>query len=168
MKISRKKFVIIFLISAFAFVFITNLLLQPVNGTWFPGTGSPIPWKRNFSCNYIPNQNCFGRPLAPIFNDPDPAPPIRALACAVYWTVMALVLHFILSKIFVRKNVYMNRFEEIYYEAKSDKWFKGFAVFCRIALAASFIPSGFVKIMGERFAEGLPPNNPLGHYFDAL
>ena len=62
----------------------------------------------------------------------------------------------------------MNRIEEIYYEAKSDKWFKRFAVFCRIALAASFIPAGYVKIMGERFAAGLPPNNPLGHYFDAL
>jgi uncharacterized membrane protein YphA (DoxX/SURF4 family) len=62
----------------------------------------------------------------------------------------------------------MNRIEEIYYEAKADKWFKGFAVFCRTALAASFLPAGFVKIMGERFAEGLPHNNPLGHYFDAL
>ncbi len=62
----------------------------------------------------------------------------------------------------------MTRIEEIYYEAKSDKWFQGFALFCRIALAASFIPAGLVKIMGERFAEGLPSNNPLGHYFDAL
>ena len=62
----------------------------------------------------------------------------------------------------------MNRFEELYYEAKADKWFKRFAVFCRIALAASFIPAGFVKIMGERFAAGLPANNPLGHYFEAL
>jgi uncharacterized membrane protein YphA (DoxX/SURF4 family) len=62
----------------------------------------------------------------------------------------------------------MNRIEEIYYQAKADKWFKGFAVFCRIVLAASFIPTGYVKIMGERFAEGLPSNNPLGHYFDAL
>lgn len=62
----------------------------------------------------------------------------------------------------------MGRIEEIYHEAKADKWFKKFAVFCRIALAASFIPAGFVKIMGERFAAGLPPNNPLGHYFDAL
>lgn len=62
----------------------------------------------------------------------------------------------------------MNRIEEIYYEAKSDKWLKGFAVFCRIALAASFIPAGYVKIMGERFAAGLSSNNPLGHYFDAL
>ena len=62
----------------------------------------------------------------------------------------------------------MSRIEEIYYEAKSDKWFKGFAVFCRIALAISFIPTGIVKILGQRFAEGLPHNNPLGHYFDAL
>src|SRR5688572_8014561 len=62
----------------------------------------------------------------------------------------------------------MNKMEEVYYEAKSDKWFKRFAVFCRIALAASFLPAGYVKIMGERFAAGLPSNNPLGHYFDAL
>ncbi len=61
----------------------------------------------------------------------------------------------------------MNRIEELYYEAKADKWFKRFAIFCRIALAASFIPSGYVKIMGERFT-GLSSNNPLGHYFDAL
>jgi len=62
----------------------------------------------------------------------------------------------------------MNRFEELYHEAKSDKWFQNFAVFCRIALAASFIPAGYIKIIGERFAAGLPSNNPLGHYFDAL
>ena len=62
----------------------------------------------------------------------------------------------------------MNRIEEFYYEAKSDKWFQGFDLFCRIALAASFFPTGLVKIMGQRFAEGLSSNNPLGHYFDAL
>ena len=61
----------------------------------------------------------------------------------------------------------MNRLEEILCEARSDKWFKRFAVFCRIALAAGFLPTGYVKIIGERFT-GLPPNNPLGHYFDAL
>src|SRR5690348_9538376 len=61
----------------------------------------------------------------------------------------------------------MKRFEEIYYEARADKWFKAIAVLCRIALAASFIPTRYVKIVGERFT-GLPANNPLGHYFDAL
>lgn len=42
-----------------------------------------------------------------------------------------------------------------------------FAVFCRVALALGFIPSGIVKVMGERFT-ALPTNHPLGHYFDAL
>jgi hypothetical protein len=62
----------------------------------------------------------------------------------------------------------MNRFEEIYYGAKADKWFERFAIFCRIALATSFLIAGYVKVIGERFAAGLPHNNPLGHYFDAL
>jgi hypothetical protein len=34
-------------------------------------------------------------------------------------------------------------------------------------LALGFIPSGIVKVMGERFT-ALPSNHPLGHYFDAL
>lgn len=62
----------------------------------------------------------------------------------------------------------MHRLEEIINAAKADEWLKSFTIFCRIALALSFIPSGYVKIMGERFAAGLPANNPLGHYFEAL
>ena len=104
MKISRKKFVIVFLVSAFAFQFISNLILGPViNVTWFPGMDSAIAWKRNLAAILYPIKIVLVGPLAPIFNDPDPAPPIRVLACAVYWTVMALVLYFILSKIFSRK-----------------------------------------------------------------
>ena len=104
MKISRTKFVIIFLVSAFAFLGISNLLLGPVvNGTWFPGTDSPIAWKRTVATIIYPVKIVLVGPLAPIFNDPDPAPPIRALACALYWTAIALVLHYILSKIIVRK-----------------------------------------------------------------
>jgi hypothetical protein len=107
MKISIKKFVIVFLVSAFVFQGITNLLLGPiVNGTWFPGTDSPITWKRNLAAIIYPIKIVLVGPLAPIFNDPDPAPPIRAFACAVYWTAMAFVIYFILflfSKIFTRK-----------------------------------------------------------------
>lgn len=57
--------------------------------------------------------------------------------------------------------------EQMYVESKRNKWFHYFAIFCRIVLALGFIPSGIVKVMGERFT-GLPPNHPLGHYFDAL
>jgi hypothetical protein len=105
MKISRTKFVIIFLVSAFAFQFISNLLLGPVNGEWFPGTDSPIAWKRTVATIIYPVKIVLVGPLAPIFNDPDPAPPIRALACALYWTVIALVLYYLISKIKVRKKI---------------------------------------------------------------
>src|SRR5262245_31654341 len=61
----------------------------------------------------------------------------------------------------------MSKLEQFYYDAKGNRWFRYFTVFCRIALALGFIPSGIVKITGERFT-ALPPEHPLGHYFDAL
>ncbi len=60
-----------------------------------------------------------------------------------------------------------SKVEQYYYEAKGNKWLRYSAVFFRIVLALGFIPSGIVKIMGERFT-GLPANHPLGQYFDAL
>lgn len=104
MKTSRIKFVIIFLVAAFAFVGISNLLLGPViNGDWFPGTDSPIAWKRTLAAILYPVKIVLVGPLSLVFNDPDPAPPIRMLACAFYWTPIALVLHYFLSKIIIRK-----------------------------------------------------------------
>jgi uncharacterized membrane protein YphA (DoxX/SURF4 family) len=60
------------------------------------------------------------------------------------------------------------RLNHVYYEAKRNKWFHYLAVFCRVMLALGFIPSGVVKVMGERFASGLSVNHPLGHYLEAL
>src|SRR5258706_14844238 len=109
MKISRTKFLILFLVSAFAFQFISNSLLGsevrlfPVNGEWFPGTWSPIAWKSTVSTILYPIKMVLIRPLSPLFKEPDPAPPILALAFALYWTAMALVLHYLLSKIITLK-----------------------------------------------------------------
>ena len=61
----------------------------------------------------------------------------------------------------------MTKLEQFYISAKSNRWFRYFTVFCRVALALGFIPSAIVKISGERFT-ALPSNHPLGHYFDAL
>jgi uncharacterized membrane protein YphA (DoxX/SURF4 family) len=61
----------------------------------------------------------------------------------------------------------LTELERRYAELKRNKWLRYFAIFCRIALALGFLPSGMVKVMGERFT-GLPSNHPLGHYFDAL
>jgi uncharacterized membrane protein YphA (DoxX/SURF4 family) len=61
----------------------------------------------------------------------------------------------------------LNRLDQWYLNAKGNRWFRYFTVFCRVALALGFIPSGIVKISGERFT-ALPGNHPLGQYFDAL
>lgn len=61
----------------------------------------------------------------------------------------------------------VTRLEQLYEEAKANRWLRYFTIFCRVVLALGFIPSGIVKVMGERFT-ALPANNPLGHYFDAL
>jgi uncharacterized membrane protein YphA (DoxX/SURF4 family) len=63
---------------------------------------------------------------------------------------------------------FTSRLNDVYNEAKGNKWFLYFAIFCRIMLALAFIISGIVKISGERFASGLPVNNPMGHYLEAL
>lgn len=59
-------------------------------------------------------------------------------------------------------------FDRLHSEAKSNRWLWLFSIFCRVALAAGFLPAGLVKIVGERFASGLSANHPMGHYLEAL
>lgn len=58
--------------------------------------------------------------------------------------------------------------DRLHSRAKQNSWLWLFSIFCRLALAAGFIPSGMVKILGERFASGLSANHPMGHYLEAL
>lgn len=109
MKISRKKFVITFLISAFAFQFISNSILGtevrlfPGNGEWFPGTGSQISWKNNLAAILYPIKFVLIKPLSFLGKDPDAAPPILLFAFAFYWSAIAIVLHFLFKMIFTHK-----------------------------------------------------------------
>ena len=109
LKISRTRFVIIFLVSAFAFQLISNSLLGPevrlfpVNGEWFPGTGSPIAWKSTVSTILYPIKFVLIGPLSFLAKDPDPAPPVLIFAFVFYWTVMALALYYLLGKIITPK-----------------------------------------------------------------
>ena len=111
MKISRTKFVIIFLASVCVFQFISNSLLGPdvrlfpVNGEWYPGNGSPIAWKSALATILYPIKFVLIEPLSFLGKDPDPAPPVLFFAFAFYWTAIALVIHFLLSKIIVRKKI---------------------------------------------------------------
>ena len=109
MKISRKKFVITFLVSAFAFQFISNSVLGseirlfPRNGEWYAGVGSPIAWKNIVGSVIYPVKYILVEPLSFLAQDPDPAPPVLLIAFAIYWTAIALVLHFLFSLLFNRK-----------------------------------------------------------------
>ena len=59
------------------------------------------------------------------------------------------------------------KLDELNLRAKQNKWLNYFTIFNRVALAAGFLPSGYVKIAGERFTD-LHNNQPLGHYLEAL
>ncbi|MES2275803.1 MAG: hypothetical protein V4592_07265 [Bacteroidota bacterium] len=108
MKISRTKFVIIFLISALAFQFITNSLflsevrLFPANGESFLGMGSPITWKSIVSIVLFPVKIVLIGPLLPFINflrqDPDTPPPFFLIGFAFYWTILALTIYYLFSK----------------------------------------------------------------------
>lgn len=109
MKISRKKFVLIFLFSAFVFQFISNSILGPevglfpANGDYFPGADSPIAWKSTLATILYPVKMVLVGPPSSVLNDPDPVPPILLAGFALYWTVLALGLYFLLVRKVTRK-----------------------------------------------------------------
>jgi len=102
MNISRIKFVIIFLIFAFAFLFVTTSVLdQPPEA--FLGSESQVAWKSTVTTILSPIKIVLIGPLLPFINflhkDPDTPPPFFLVGFAIYWTVLALVLHYLLHKI---------------------------------------------------------------------
>jgi len=58
--------------------------------------------------------------------------------------------------------------EDFYIKIKGNRWYWLFSIFCRITLANAFIVAGIVKIVGERFANGLSELHPMGAYLEAL
>lgn len=59
------------------------------------------------------------------------------------------------------------KLDYLHLQARSNRWLWYFAVFCRVALVAGFIPSGMVKILGERFT-ALSVNHPMGNFLEAI
>jgi hypothetical protein len=100
--ISRIKFVFLFLIFAFVFLFCTTLLLdQPPES--FLGTESQGAWKSAASTILSPIKIILIGPLLLfikfLHQDPDTPPPFFLVGFAFYWTILALILHYLLSKI---------------------------------------------------------------------
>lgn len=101
MRTSRIKFVVLFLILAFAFLFGTTLLLgQPPESLL--GSSSQVGWKSVVSTILSPVKIILIGPLLPfikfLHQDPDTPPPFFLVGFAFYWTLLALALHYLLSK----------------------------------------------------------------------
>lgn len=100
---SRTKFVILFLISGFAFQFISNSLLGsearlfPARGV-SPGNRSPIAWKSAVSTLLLPIKVVLIGPLLPPAELPDLSPLFLVIAFVLCWTILALFIHYLLGR----------------------------------------------------------------------
>lgn len=62
---------------------------------------------------------------------------------------------------------FSERIDQIHARVRSNKWYRYFTYFCRVALAAGFLPSGMQKVMGERFTV-LANEHPMGAFLEAI
>lgn len=61
----------------------------------------------------------------------------------------------------------VQRLDRFHSYIRQNKWYFFFTIFTRLVLAAGFLPSGWVKVTGERFT-ALSSQHPLGAYLDAF
>jgi hypothetical protein len=102
MNISRTKFIALFLISGFAFMFVSNALFGtearvfPWNEESFLGTDSEVAWKSAGYKILYPIKLVLIGPFDNFFHD-DPPPPFVAAVFALYWSILASILHSLLG-----------------------------------------------------------------------
>src|SRR5689334_12376894 len=102
MNISRLRFVLYFLIFAYAFLFVSTALLQsPPNS--FLGSESQANWQSVLSTILSPIKVIVIGPLLPFIKfmhqDPDTPPPFFLIGFALHWAIMALIIDFMIEKI---------------------------------------------------------------------
>jgi hypothetical protein len=102
MNISSIKFLFLFLVFAAAFVFGTTILLDQPPESLF-GSESQAGWKSIVSKILSPVKIILMGPLVPfikfLHQDPDTPPPFFLAGFVLYWTLLALVIHYVISKI---------------------------------------------------------------------
>jgi len=111
MNISRKKFITLFIISGFAFLFVVTSLLGTTGPRGFPqppdsvlrtGSDSPIAWKSTLSTIILPIKIVLIGPVSPIIEvmrQDDPPPPFIGIILVFYWTILASIIYYILGKL---------------------------------------------------------------------
>lgn len=111
MDMSRTKFIILFLVFGFIFLFVTTSLLGSTGPRGFPkapdsllrtGSESPVVWKRAVSTVIFPIKIFLIGPLAlPQVNilKEDPPPPFIVLYLVFYWSLLASIIYYLVGKL---------------------------------------------------------------------
>jgi len=104
---SRTAFVFFFLMFAIAFLFGTGLLLdQPPES--IVGSESQATWQSVVSTILSPIRIILIGPLLPFIDflhqDPDTPPPFFLIGFSAYWIILALILHYLVSKTIERSS----------------------------------------------------------------
>jgi hypothetical protein len=97
MRLTRKKFVLRFLACGYAFGFVTRFLLNQ-RPEALGASPDQEAWQRYASTILSPIRVVLVGPINWLQQDPDPPPPFRIILFAVYWSVLALGLHYLLSR----------------------------------------------------------------------
>lgn len=102
MSISRTKFIFIFLTFVVVFLFGTTLLLDSPP-EFLLGSESQVAWKSALSKILSPIKIILMGPLLPFIKflrqDPDTPPPFFLVGFAFYWTVLAIIFHYFITRI---------------------------------------------------------------------
>lgn len=101
MNISRKAFVLFFLLFGFSFLFLHNVIIQGsvrvLAQDWsvFFALDGLSGWKCTFALVFLPLKALLVGPIMPVLSilNEDPPPPLIALVFIAYWSVLALFLH---------------------------------------------------------------------------
>jgi hypothetical protein len=97
MSVTRKKFVLLFLASGFALDFATRFLLnQEPDALW--ASPDQAGWQRVGTTILSPLRVVLVGPISWLQQDPDPPPPFRLILLAAYWSLLALGIHYLISR----------------------------------------------------------------------
>lgn len=103
MKTTKLKFVFILIGFAIAFLISTKLLLNQPIEAMFGSLTTQYAWQATLSTLLSPIKIILIGPLLPFIDflrqDPDTPPPFFLMGFAMYWTILALLIHYLISKL---------------------------------------------------------------------
>jgi|GEM_PF-2870278 len=97
MRLARKRFILLFLALGYAFDFATKFLLNQPREALF-ASPNQAAWQRYASTILSPIKIILVGPINWLQQDPDPPPPFRLILLAIYWSLLALGIHRVLSQ----------------------------------------------------------------------